>query len=512
MHLREALDDVYMFAARPKLVAAAGAVDRNIRWVHATEQIDIAPLLRGGELILMEGVNLVGCSDDELQDYVGTLVAADVAGLAVEPTEQLGTIPAPLIEHAERLGFPVVHLRHRVPFVQICESINSQLSDSTLRRLQIADRMSRVLSASIEELVAVDAILAALSRETRSEVTLRSMSGELIGRAGPVLSHDAGTAFDAPVAFGGTVVATLTLVPARDADIYLISAGIERAPEILAIALLSTRPPTTEERLRTRFFSLLTTADHPPSDLGTQLDGIAERLGLAADSAYLSLLVEYDDEVSTGTVQAAVEASSRMHIGQLVGKEYLAVLEFDRWSTLEIERAQLMSRLERVPSRARSVVVGPGARNRHGIRRCMAETRTTRSLHRGRSDGAVLDARDYAVARLLAGLPDEGALAVFVDDQIGELLRRDRERHGELFETLLAYVTNWGSKTETARALGIQRQTLYQRLDRLLAVLGPLPAGSARIPGVVTAVFLEHAARQRRGAPPSQRRRGTGRA
>lgn len=504
MNLRGALDDVYLLAARPALVAAAGAVDRNLRWVHASEQLDIAPLLRGGELILMEGVNLVGRTDTELRDYVDALAAAGVAGLAVESTGRLPAIPAPLIEHAELVGFPVVQLRHRVPFVQICESINSQLADSTLRRLQIADRMSRVLSAAIEEQPAVDAILAALRRETCSTVTLTTPAGEVIGRAGPAGPHGTGAVFDAPVAFGGTVVATLTLAPARDADIYLITAGLERAPEILAIALLSTRPPTTEERLQTRYFSLLTTVGHPPSDLAVQLDAIAARLGLPTTAAYLTLLIECDDEISTGAVEHLVDASCRRHLGQRVGREYLAVLEFDHWSTMETARAQLLSRLGAV--RARTVVVGPGARGRHEIRRCLTEARTTRTLHCGPGAGVVLDARDFAVARLLSGLSDAGAVATFVDDQIGELLRRDRERRGELFETLLAYVINWGSKTATARTLGIQRQTLYQRLDRLFAAIGPLPAGSARIPGVMTAVFLEHAARQRRGAPPSSRR------
>lgn len=56
MNVLDAFDDVYLSAARPELVAGRRSSTRSLRWVHASEQLDIAPLLRGGELILMEGV------------------------------------------------------------------------------------------------------------------------------------------------------------------------------------------------------------------------------------------------------------------------------------------------------------------------------------------------------------------------------------------------------------------------------------------------------------------------
>lgn len=503
MDLREVFDDVYFSATRPELVAARDSVSRRLRWVHASEQLDIAPLLRGGELILLEGANFGARSDGELVAYLDSLQVAGVVGIAVETTDRLQVIPQVLLDHAERIGFPIVRLRRRVPFVQICESVNSQLADSALRRLQMADRMSRVLSASMEAEDSVDAILAALSRETRSSVVLRSVSGDLIGEVGTAVTHSEFTTFDTRVCGGGTVLATLTFVPDSDSDIYLINAGLERAPEILAIALLSARPTTAADRLHTRFFSLLTASDHSASDLAIHFAEVAERLGLPVNDAYLSLMVDLGGSPPSPALQMVVDEVTRRSVCHVLGDEYVAVLQFDGWADLEVGRDILISLLAQSNTCGSHAVVGPGAVDRHGVRRCVSTARAVHSLADTRHDGAVLDTRDYAVAQLVSSLTEESAVTIFIDEQIGALLQRDRERHGELFATLLAYITHWGSKTETAKSLGIQRQTLYQRLERVFAILGPLPAGSARIPGIATAAFLEQARRQRHGSPQS---------
>lgn len=497
MNLLDAFDDVYLSAARPELVAAGRSATRALRWVHASEQLDIAPLLRGGELILMEGANFGTCSDAGLMAYVDSMKAAGVVGIAVETNGHLDVIPRFLLEHADRVGFPVVQLRRRVPFVQVCESINSQLADSALRRLHMADRISRLLSASIETDGAVGAVLDVLAVETRSSVTLHSVSGDLIGQAGVASPHSEFTGFDVPVTSGGTDVATLTVTPGPDADIYTINAGLERAPEILSIALLSGHPATMEDRLRTRFFSLLSATAHPASDVTDHLDGVAERMGLSEHDSYLTLSVEFDVDPPAGTLRRLADAVTVRNWHHRIGDHHVAVLGFDSWELLDSRRPVVMSMLQAGELRIRRAVVGPGANDRHGLRRCFSTATAVLALDPD-PQCRIRDARDFAVALLVESMSGESTIDKFIQNQIGALLAHDRERHSELFTTLLAYITHWGSKTETAKSLLIQRQTLYQRLDRLFDVLGPLPAGSPRFPGIATAVFLEQARRQGR--------------
>jgi purine catabolism regulator len=66
-----------------------------------------------------------------------------------------------------------------------------------------------------------------------------------------------------------------------------------------------------------------------------------------------------------------------------------------------------------------------------------------------------------------------------------------------LFDTLATWLRLSGNKTETASALHLQRQSLYQRLDRVMALLGHPAPGSARWGAIMVAVELELARRER---------------
>jgi purine catabolism regulator len=72
-----------------------------------------------------------------------------------------------------------------------------------------------------------------------------------------------------------------------------------------------------------------------------------------------------------------------------------------------------------------------------------------------------------SVRRLLWTLRDEPALADFVERRLAPLRAYDAGHRGELLKTLEAFCAHGGSKTETARALHLERQSLYKRLTRI---------------------------------------------
>src|SRR5919112_149509 len=75
------------------IVVDAGGLDRPIRWVYATELDDPTPYLRGGELVVTNG--LWQRNGTRAEDFVDTLVAQDVCGLGYA----IGA-PAPLLSDA----------------------------------------------------------------------------------------------------------------------------------------------------------------------------------------------------------------------------------------------------------------------------------------------------------------------------------------------------------------------------------------------------------------------------
>jgi purine catabolism regulator len=82
------------------------------------------------------------------------------------------------------------------------------------------------------------------------------------------------------------------------------------------------------------------------------------------------------------------------------------------------------------------------------------------------------DARRPGVTDLLHDLRDAPELDAFVDEQLGPLLEGGSARQRALLETLEAYLAAGGRKAQAARALHLERQSLYLRLRRIEELLG----------------------------------------
>jgi purine catabolism regulator len=69
--LSEVLALPVMLRAKPKVLVAP-RVDATVRWVHSSEIYEIAPLLRGGELLLTTGLGLEDRDPAALVSRVGS--------------------------------------------------------------------------------------------------------------------------------------------------------------------------------------------------------------------------------------------------------------------------------------------------------------------------------------------------------------------------------------------------------------------------------------------------------
>jgi len=73
--------------------------------------------------------------------------------------------------------------------------------------------------------------------------------------------------------------------------------------------------------------------------------------------------------------------------------------------------------------------------------------------------------------RLLWTLRNEPALGDFVEQRLAPLRAYDARHRGELVKTLETFCAHGGRKTETAKALHLERQSLYKRLTRIEALV-----------------------------------------
>ena len=131
----------------PCVRAGSAGLQRRVRWIHSSEVIEIASLLRGGELLLTGGEMLAAAPPPEQRRYVRQLAERNVAGVAIETGPSLPAVPAAVLDEAEALGFPVVELCRRIPFVDVAEAVNAELVDESVTPLRygggVAPRLCR---------------------------------------------------------------------------------------------------------------------------------------------------------------------------------------------------------------------------------------------------------------------------------------------------------------------------------------------------------------------------------
>ena len=144
--VREVLQLDAVRRGQPQVVAAAGGLDRPVRWAHAIEFADAARLLRGGELVLTTGIAL---PDEEalLGAYVAGLAGVGVSALAVElGRKYTGGLPAAFIAAAEDRGLPLIVFTREVPFIEITEAVHALIIDDQLEQLRASARLHEVFT------------------------------------------------------------------------------------------------------------------------------------------------------------------------------------------------------------------------------------------------------------------------------------------------------------------------------------------------------------------------------
>jgi purine catabolism regulator len=107
------------------------------------------------------------------------------------------------------------------------------------------------------------------------------------------------------------------------------------------------------------------------------------------------------------------------------------------------------------------------------LHRAFTEAQTAYRLGPSASPDPIHHYDDLVLHRLLTPLLDAGPeLANFVESELGELIAHDAEHRSELVSTLDAYLHTNGSKAGTAKALLLQRRSVYYRLSRIEEILG----------------------------------------
>ncbi len=133
-----------------ELLSGEESAQAHVRWVHSTELLDPTPFLKGGELLLTTGLQLVGPKSQ--RELVDRLADHDIAGLGFGTGFTHKRLPAALVAQARKRAFPLFEVPYELPFIAITERAFARLLDERyelLQRTMVGDVLAEVLTGHL---------------------------------------------------------------------------------------------------------------------------------------------------------------------------------------------------------------------------------------------------------------------------------------------------------------------------------------------------------------------------
>jgi purine catabolism regulator len=469
--LRDVLSHPVVQRGAPNVLAGVDRLDREVRWLHSSDIFEIAPLLRGGDLLLTTGLGLVGRDDADARAFVRSLAQRGVAALVLETCRFYTSAPAEMVVEAERVGLPMVGFDSVVPFVEVTEALNAAIVDAAVNRLRHADEVSQQLSSV---LVGGGGVPEALDR--LAEMLDAPVQFVRDGGLGEVADIAAELPDAVPVLVHGVVAGWLR-TDLTDRDRSLGEAALERAATALSLAILRDEQTVTATLSGRRHLAgLLLEAGTGPAAVRAAL----RESGLPVDAA------SYVTVVGTGPVAARVAAvleracaagvpTSSSVTALAAGTSYVVSVVAASGPGRDVaadvrhalESGAPLSRIDAVAA------IGPIATRIDDVARsaqqaCLALRAVWARAPRTR----VVESTQVGLERALLHGHDLEQLQSLAEEHLGQLLAYDARRGARLVDTLRAVLDSADGKTGAASRLHIRRQSLYQRLSRISSLLG----------------------------------------
>jgi PucR family transcriptional regulator, purine catabolism regulatory protein len=504
--------------ALPEVAAASPAVlvgdpDQTlIRWVHSSEVFEMGPLLCGGEFLLTTGLGLRGTSVTDLGRYVEAIADAGLAALALELGRTFSEVPEGILRAAARRQLTVVALREVVPFAAMVEAFHRLVMDHEVSGLRRGERIWRELTSGVLARDGLSALVRRIADLTDGAAYLVARDGRVVATSHPGSDAPQATRENSrPIEVGGTSWGTLILDARRG---QLRTAVLDRAPQAVALEMLRASPTADRAALAS---ALLYDVVHDRLPSADELRTRCELAGFPSERgrALVAICVAGDRRVPRALLSSTAQRACTAVFGAcLVGEvdeEVLMIVRAPRGgeAALRDRLDQLSRRLSDSVEQATghsiiALAAGSPVEEMEELPRSIAQSREVAGIARrlGTRRGAMLS-RDLGMYRLLAHLQNGPELSAFLREQLGALLDHDAAHGTELLRTLDTYLRHGLAKTPTANALGVRRQTLYNRLARIEELLGGEPLTDYERHTALGVAL--HAWRLRTGLDPGQR-------
>lgn len=478
MNVWDVFHDSVFQKCNPCVVAGEQGMKRIVRWVYTHERYDVTKFLSGGEMLIIEGSTLSQHADSaDLCAYVDALNRAQVSALVMELVDYFTEVPEALVRRANEVGLPVIGLRFRMPFVTLCQEINTAIAREQLLSHLKVDNLSTTLAKRFSTVTNIAGIARVLADTLGEHVNIIAVYGEVLASEG-IESPSSSDNNDITLRIAptpGMPIATVVI----SQRMTMLGADTRRCITALVGQVL---PPFINLNIREKIqLKLLRGLQNPdtraqPSEIA-DADGLLHALKLMSDMRALPFavrIVSWGDRAST--FAACVDKARSMMI---TGRTDL-ILSLDDdllMGCILSDDASWFSSMSEFGHDVMRAIVQAGGDSIGVVEGILATDAATLLNAIGAvrfasqekiMSGAVVSVAASAFRRLLSIDNTLDAVRAFVSQTAGSLEDAD----DQVINTLCILADCMGNKTIACERLGIRRQTLYNRLERVEQLTG----------------------------------------
>jgi PucR family transcriptional regulator, purine catabolism regulatory protein len=474
-----------------RVVGGHAGLTRAVRAVNVMEVPDILDWVQPDELLLTTAYPLRG-DPDALDALVPRLAERGLAGIAVKPVRYIESIPAAMIEAADRHDFPLIELPPDAAFNEIIQAVLTVILDVQAARLErsaaIHDRFTKIVLSG----GGLRQIAEALAEFVDRPVSIVDAQGVVAWRTseaalepGPP-DRDEG-AITQPIQVGGDHYGAIIVAgggsplgPDRLESIeYAATVAALRQVQARAIAEADRRfQAVCLEELVTGHVTdrsvLMERATAFAWDLATPravvlaeaeaVDGrpLATRAGTLEETRMRARLA---DAARAGLGSAAIVWERSHEIGALVPAS-------DPRELREVGAVFRAEATRRLPGLAVGIGIGRITPDPLRLHASFLEARRALVVGRwGHGPGRLTIFEELGVDRLLVTVPD-AEISAYCAAMLGRLEAYDSTHGTNLVDTLETFLASRNAAL-AARQLYVHYNTLKNRLDRIEEIIGP---------------------------------------
>lgn len=484
--LADALASPPLAAGDPQLITdVAGTLERTVRWVHSSEVLEIASLLRGGELLLTGGSELLKQPAAAQADFMQRLGERGVCAICIETLPNSRRLTPTARAAAEAAGVPVFELHRVVRFVDVTEEANRLIVDSQARLHQGIDRLSQLIAQDITESGPDMArIVHLIARELDADARLVAADGTVLAdTAGSLTTTGEGPAgaeagdlarVSTDVALDGQPAAELVLTSTTGHRDHL-GVAAERLRGILALALAQHHRPSLEQLAQNHLVATVVEGRE-----GRSVERLWQQNGLDPRAPAMALVVS---GLERGSDALRLVRTLRVQEPQIMAQQRegnLVVVVPLRGEPLRSRGLILHAAMRAAAGSDLFGVAGPLVWAATDAHTSFAEAEAILRLHPPRP-GSIRDAVDLFDVRALTAMEDHAVLETYSQALMGSVTRWDHQHGSSLAATLLAWFEAGCNTTAAAQELHIERQSMHKRLAKIFDLLGGDPRQDRRV-------------------------------